>query len=450
MANVIRLKKGLNIPLIGKVQTKFLESNPIKDVAIYPDDFLGIVPKPIFKEGEKIKAGEPLFYHKDNPDVLVVSPVSGSLKAIKRGIKRKIEAFIIEKDPEIEYSDKFSNIDIDSLNSDQIKTFLLQSGLWVYLRQRPYNIVAIPDSKPKAIFISAFDTAPLAPDLEFILKDDGEYLQQAIYLLKKLVNVPIYIGLKEGVPSIFEQIKDININYFSGLHPVGNVGVQIHHIYPINKGEIVWTIRPEDLVVIGKYVVHKKYNASRIIAVVGSQLKETGYVKTIQGAKLTSFIPTKNVIGNNNRYVSGNVLTGRKIECNWHLGFYDRMVTVIPEGDEYEFLGWAMPGFKKYSVSRTFFSWLMPKKEYVINTNYNGGERAFVITGQYENVVPMDILPQHLVKAAITKNIDLMEKLGIYEVVEEDLALCEFVCTSKIEVQKIIREALDYVRTEMS
>jgi|YNPMSStandDraft_2_1061718.scaffolds.fasta_scaffold12941_1 Na+-transporting NADH:ubiquinone oxidoreductase subunit A len=450
MTKVIRLKKGLNIPLSGKPEKNWINSETAKEVAICPDDFIGIVPKPLLKEGERVKAGEPIFYHKDKPEILVVSPVSGTLKAIKRGLKRKIEAFILETDFDVEYSDKFSSINVNLLSSDDVKNFLLQSGLWVYLRQRPYNIVAMPDSTPKAIFISAFDTAPLAPDLEIILKDDEDYIQQAIYLLKRLVNVPIYVGVKEGVSSIFERIKGVEIRYFSGPHPAGNVGIQIHHIDPINKGEIVWTIRPEDLVVMGKYVIHKKYDLSRTIAITGSQLKQTGYVKTIQGAQVSSFISSENIIGNNNRFISGNVLTGKKIELNGYLGFFDRMISVIPEGNQYEFLGWAMPGFNKFSVSRTFFSWLMPKKEYIINTNYHGGERAFVITGQYEQVVPMDILPQHLVKAAITKNIDMMEKLGIYEVVEEDLALCEFVCTSKIEVQKIIREALDYIRAEMS
>lgn len=450
MAKVIRVKKGLNIPLLGKPQQIWIKSDTTKEVALCPDDFMGLVPKSLIKEGDKVKAGGALFYHKDKPEIVVSSPVSGTLKSIRRGLKRKIEAFIIEADDKIEYNEQFINVNFDSLSSEELKSIFLKSGLWAFIRQRPYNIVAMPENSPKAIFISAFDTAPLAPDLEIILKDEKEYIQKAIYLLKQLVDVPIYVGLKEGVSSVFDNIKGIEVNYFAGPHPVGNVGVQIHHINPINKGEIVWTINPEDLVVIGKFAIHKKYDVSRTIAIVGSQFKQPGYVKTIQGAKISSFLFKDNIIGENNRFISGNVLTGRRIEANGFLGFFDRMISVIPEGNQYEFLGWAMPGFKKYSVSRTFFSWLMTKKEFIIDTNLKGGERAFVLTGQYEQVVPMDILPQHLVKAAITKNIDLLEKLGIYEVVEEDLALCEFVCTSKIEVQKIIREALDNIRTEMS
>ncbi len=450
MTKTIRLKKGLDIRIKGKAEKQWLPEVAVSEVGICPDDFIGLVPKPLVKEGEKVKAGSPLFYHKDFPQIVIASPVSGILKEIKRGAKRKIEAFVIESDDILTYDDTFVKESFESYTSAQWKEFFLKSGLWAYIRQRPFNIVADPNALPQAIFISSFDTAPLAPDLEFILSEDQRYLQIAIDTLKKLVDVPVYVGLKEGMPSVFENINNIEIFYFSGPHPAGNVGVQIHHIRPINKGEVVWVIRPEDLVVIGKYVVEKRYDVRRTIIMAGSQLKQRGYVKTIQGAKLSQIIDKSLLEPTESRFISGNVLTGSNVGYDGYLGFYDRMISVIPEGKYYEFIGWAMPGFKKYSVSRTFFSWLMPKKEYVLDTNYHGGERAFVMTGQYEKVVPMDILPQQLVKAAIIKDIDLMEKLGIYEVVEEDLALCEFVCTSKIEVQKIIREALDYIRSEMS
>jgi len=448
MAKVFKLRKGLNIPLKGKPENIWLNSSvsiPQK-IGICPDDFIGLIPKPMVEENNIVKIGSPLFYHKNFPEIIVTSPISGNLVSIKRGLKRKIETFIIESDYKNLY-DENNKIDISKLSGDEIRTALLKTGLWVYIRQRPFNYIANPNIKPKAIFISAFDTAPLAPDIEIILQDKLEPLQEGINILKKLANVPIYVGLKKDKSSIFEKIENINVNYFDGPHPAGNVGIQIHHIDPINKGEVVWTLQPEDLIILGKYSLTAQYDASRIITLVGSQVLKPGYVNTIQGAEISSFTKN-NVIGENNRFISGNVLTGRKISEDGFLGFYDRMVTIIPEGNEYEFLGWAMPGLNKFSMSRTFLSSICPKKEFQINSNYNGGERAFVMTGEYEKVLPMDILPQQLIKAAMIKDIDLMEKLGIYEVVEEDLALCEFVCTSKIEVQTILREALDYIYKE--
>ncbi|MGQ9845992.1 MAG: Na(+)-translocating NADH-quinone reductase subunit A [Bacteroidales bacterium] len=446
MSKTIKLRKGLDIRLKGKAEKQWLSASKSTFYAICPEDFKGIIPKPIAKEGDEIKAGSPLFFSKDHPEIVISSPVSGKLSQIKRGEKRKILAFIIEPNDELTYNDA---TDLSKLSGSSLREALLKTGLWAYIKQRPYDIIATPNSIPKAIFISGFDTNPLAPDLEFILQDESQALQAGIDILKKLVNCPIYVGLKANQKSVFDSIQNIEINYFSGPHPAGNVGVHIHHINPINKGEIVWTIQPEDLAIIGRYALTGKYDATRKIAITGSQVQNPGYIKTIQGASIAS-LTFNNIIGNNNRFISGNVLTGLNKGIDGFLGFYDRMISVIPEGNKYEFLGWAMPGFKKFSMSRTFFSWLSPKKEFVIDTNYHGGKRAFVMTGQYEKVVPMDILPQQLVKAAIIKDIDLLEKLGIYEVVEEDLALCEFVCTSKIEVQSIIREALDLIRSEMS
>ncbi len=447
MPKYIKLKIGLDIPLKGKPQEILLKEITPLTVGICPDDFVGFVPKPLKKEGEPVLAGMPLLYNKDYPEIVVASPVSGILKQIVRGEKRKILSFIIENDQkQTPHTERY---DLKQLQGNELRQALLKSGLWSYIRQRPYNIVALPDSKPKAIFISGFDTAPLAPNLEFILKDEKEALKEGLQILKKLAPVPIHVGLRANTHSVFEDIEGIEITYFEGPHPAGNVGVHIHHVDPINKGDVVWVIRPEDVVIIGRYALTGNYDVRRCIAITGSQVVQPGYINTIQGAAIDAIVKG-NIIGENNRYISGNVLTGRNAGLNGFLGFYDRMISIIPEGNYYEFMGWARPGFKKFSMSRTFFSWLMPKKEYVIDTNYHGGERAYVMTGQYEKVVPMDILPQQLVKAAIIEDIDLLEKLGIYEVVEEDLALCEFVCTSKIEVQSIIRKALDLIRSEMS
>lgn len=447
MSKTIKLRKGLDIRLKGKAEKKWLNVSKSPVYAICPEDFIGLIPKPIAKEGDEIKAGSPLFYSKDHPEIIVSSPVSGRLKQIKRGEKRKILAFEIESSQEQLFEENV--LDLTRLSGKELREAMLKLGLWAFIRQRPYNIIAHPQSIPKAIFISGFDTAPLAPDLEFILEGEIDNIQAGINLIKKLENVPVFVGIKASSNSIFEKITGIEINYFSGPHPAGNVGVQIHHINAINKGEVVWIIQPEDLVVIGRYALTGKYDVRRKVALVGSQVSTPAYVETIQGASISSLVKN-NTVGANNRYISGNVLTGIHKGESGYLGFYDRMISVIPEGNKYEFLGWALPGLNKFSMSRTYFSWLRPQKEFVIDTNYHGGVRAFVMTDQYEKVVPMDILPQQLVKAAIIKDIDLMEKLGIYEVVEEDLALCEFVCTSKIEVQSIIREALDIIQSEMS
>lgn len=447
MSKTIKLRKGLDIRLKGKAEKKWLTVPKSQTYAICPEDFIGIIPKPIAKEGDELKAGSPLFYSKDQPEVIVSSPVSGRLLQIKRGEKRKILAFVIGPSAEQQY--EHGNVNLNQLTGEELRNVLLKSGLWAFIRQRPYNIIAHPHSVPKAIFISGFDSAPLAPDLEFILEGEQENIQAGVNLFKKMVDVPVFVGLEANRTSIFEKIQGIEINYFNGPHPAGNVGVQIHHISPINKGEVVWVIQPEDLAVIGRYAITGKYDVRRKIALVGSQLSTPAYLETIQGSSISSLI-NNNSIGESNRYISGNVLTGINKGKDGYLGFYDRMISVIPEGNKYEFLGWALPGFNKFSMSRSYFSWLKPKKDFVIDTNLHGGERAYVMTDQYEKVVPMDILPQQLVKAAIIKDIDLMEKLGIYEVAEEDLALCEFVCTSKIEVQSIIREALDIIRSEMS
>lgn len=443
---VFKLKRGLDIKISGKAEKiiigTFLSPHFI---GIYPDDLVDFTPKVLLKEGEKVKIGTPIFIDKDRPLIKICSPVSGKISQIQRGEKRKIEVIIIENDFQNEHDVIY---ELKSDTKEDIKNFLLNSGLWAFIKQRPYNIIADYDKQPKAIFISTFDTAPLAPDLNFILNGSEKYIQVAVDILKNLTGCKIYAGLKYGESSVFENITNIEKYYFSGPHPCGNVGIQIHHVCPINKGEIVWTVRPEDLVVIGKYIINKKFDLKRTIAITGSEIKNRGYIETITGAQIKSFIDTNNLSSDNTRIISGNVLTGRNTGINGFLGFYDRMITVIPEGNYYEFFGWLKPGFKKYSPSKTILGWLFPKKEYVLDTNYHGSPRPFVVTGEYEKVLPMNILPQYLLKAAITKNITLMEDLGIYEVIEEDLALCEYVCTSKIEVQQILRDALNMLRKE--
>jgi Na+-transporting NADH:ubiquinone oxidoreductase subunit A len=326
------------------------------------------------------------------------------------------------------------------------------SGLWPAVRQRPYHIVANPADVPKAIFISGFDTGPLAPDYNFIMDNSPETLfKSGISALKKLTDGKINLILngEGGSSELLKRAKEVEISHFSGPHPAGNVGIHIHHLEPINKGEIVWFVNLQDVISIGRLFEEGIYMHERIIALTGSEVINPQYYKVRSGTSVAGIVKD-NVKPGNLRYISGNVLTGARIEPEGYLGYYDSQVTVIPEGDYYEFFGWMMPGIDKFSFSRTFASSLIPRKNYSLDTNFHGGERAFVMTGQYEKVIPMDIYPMQLLKAILAEDIDLMENLGIYEIAEEDFALCEFICPSKIEIQSIIRKGLDMMVKEMN
>jgi len=325
--------------------------------------------------------------------------------------------------------------------------------LWPLIRQRPFGTIAKPTEIPKSIFISSFDTNPLAPDIDFIMQEGNqETFQTGLNALLKLTNGKTHLninGSKEA-SSIFSNSKGVIINKFSGPHPAGNVGVQIHHLDPVNKGEVVWYVNPQDVLVIGKLFSEGRYDASRIIALTGSQVSNPKYYKTIIGSSVKSIIGDGGLKAGENRIISGNVLSGSQIQEDGFLGYYDTQITVIPEGHESEFMGWLAPGLEKFSMSRTFFSWLNSKKKYNLNTNLHGEERPFVVTGQYEKVFPMDIYPVQLLKSILIEDIEMMEQLGIYEVVEEDFALCEFVCTSKIKSQEIIRRGIDIIQKELN
>jgi Na+-transporting NADH:ubiquinone oxidoreductase subunit A len=337
------------------------------------------------------------------------------------------------------------------MKRDEILSLLLSSGVWPALKQRPYNIIADPDKTPKSIFISAFDTAPLAPDYDFLIKGSENEFQTGINALSRLTPGAVHINISDEFPasSAFSQAQNARINYFRGPHPAGNVGIQIHRIDPVNKGEVVWTVAPQEVVMIGRLFLNGIYDASRVVALTGSEVLKTRYYKLTGGACVMS-IADKNVTEGCHRYISGNVLTGTVIDPTGYIGYYDSQVTVIPEGFESEFLGWAMPGFGKFSMSRTFFSWLTPRREFRVNTNMNGGHRAFVATGIYEKVLPMKIYPMQLFKAILVEDIDLMEKLGIYEIAEEDVALCEYACPSKTDLQDLVRKGLDLMIREMN
>ncbi|HYX05324.1 MAG TPA: Na(+)-translocating NADH-quinone reductase subunit A [Bacteroidales bacterium] len=450
MSNVIKIRKGLDIKLKGKAEKIFSKAGMSARYALKPTDFQGLTPKLKVNIDDKVKAGTPLFFDKYNPDVLFTSPVSGTVVEINRGERRRIEEVVVQADPEIEYED-FGKADVQELSRDNITAKLLQSGLWPFIRQRPYSIIANPKDEPRAIFISAFDTAPLAPDYDFIVKDQEKEFQAGINVLSKLTSGKIHLNVNADYPPspVFSKAQGVQINQFTGPHPAGNVGIQIHHIDPIIKGSLVWYVNPQDVITIGRLFLNGIYDASKIIALTGSEVIKPKYYKLIAGSSIESIVKD-NVQPGNLRHISGNVLTGTKILPSGYLGFYDSHVTVIPEGNHFEFIGWAKPGFNKFSMSRSFFSWLMPNREYKLDTNMNGGKRAYVMTGEYNKVLPMNIFPVQLIKSILVDDIDMMEKLGIYEVSEEDFALCEFVCTSKTEVQSIIRKGLDLMHKEMS
>ncbi len=447
MTNVIKIKKGLDIPLRGEAEKKLVRIES-KKVAVKPTDFIDIFPKLHLKEGAAVKAGTPLFYDKNHPEFQFTSPVSGTIEEIKRGAKRKILEIKITADGKNEYLD-FPVKPVDAWKKEEIIQRLLESGVWVNIRQRPYNVIADPKDEARDIFISTFDSAPLAPALDFVFQNEKEHFQTGVDILNKLTAGKVYLGNKAGQKSIFQEINNAVINEFDGPHPAGNVGIQIHHIKPVNKGERVWVLDPQAVVLIGRLFMTGKYDARKIVALTGPEVKNPQYYEIINGTSLAEILQHAGITSTNVRYISGNVLHGTKIEADGYVGNFDRQITVIPEGNYYEFMGWAMPRFNKFSFSHAYFSWLFPKKKFTFDTNVNGGERPFILTGQFEKVLPMDIYPMQLLKAIIIKDLDLMENLGIYEVDEEDFALCEFVDASKNKIQAIIRDGLDFVRKEM-
>ena len=450
MSKEIRLKKGLSINLLGEADKVYASVKPTDRYVVKPTDFHGLTPKLTVKIGDQVKAGSSLFFDKSNEKVKFCSPVSGEVTDIIRGDKRRILEVVIKADTEITYKD-FTIVSADSLSREQIIDTMLKGGVWPFIRQKPYDIIANPMDMPKAIFISTFKSAPLAIDNDFALYGMDELFQKGLDYIVKLTKGKTHLNIDGNTnPSkIFTEAKGVEINRVSGPHPAGNVGVQTHHIDPINKGEIIWYLEPQDIIAIARFFTEGKYDLSRIVSISGPQLIKARYYRTIAGASIGNLL-SNNLKEGDNRIISGDILTGQQIEIDGALGFYHTSITVIEEGKEQEFLGWILPGMDKFSVSGTFLSWLMPSKKYNLSANMHGEERAYVMTGEYEKVLPMDIYPTQLIKAIMIEDIEQMENLGIYEVAPEDLALCEFVCTSKIEVQSIIRHGLDLIRKENS
>jgi Na+-transporting NADH:ubiquinone oxidoreductase subunit A len=452
MGKLIRLRKGFDINLAGKAALTLTTAEQPELFAIKPPDFQGVLmPRVLVREGDVVMAGSPLFRDKQHENILFTAPVSGEVVEIRRGEKRKLLEVRILPDRSIEYVGfrKYTASDLGELNRETAQEQLLQSGVWVNIVQRPFGVVADPGETPKAIFISAFDSHPLAPDYDFLFKGQEQFFQAGLDVLKKFTPGSIHLNVQAeaALSPVFSQAKGVELNEFSGLHPVGCVGVQIHHLDPINRGEVVWTINPYGVIQIGKLFLNGVYDASRIIALVGSEVKKPQYYQTHTGASIKKLI-ANNLNSDHVRCISGNVLTGTRIEKDGFAGFFDHMITVIPEGDYYEFMGWIShtPGKLSFQRAWGLLSFLNRDREYVLDSNTHGEPRAFVQTGIFEKVTPMDILPTYLVKSIIAEDFDEMEALGIYEVIEEDLALCDFVDVSKHDIQGIIREGIELIR----
>ena len=448
MSKDIRIKKGLNIKLVGEAELATSKAVLSNVYALNLQDFHGINPKMLVKQGAKVKAGEALFYNKDKEDMLFVSPVSGELTEIERGARRRILNLKITADKE-QTQIEHANLDVNAASATEIKSYLLKSGTWPFIKQRPYDVIADPGTTPKAIFISGYVTAPLAADLDYVLQGKENELQAAITALGKLTPGKVHLSVGAS-KSPLSGLSGVELHKVSGPHPAGLVSTQINKIDPINKGELVWTVSPQDLVIIGELLLTGKLNAERTIALVGSSVKTPKYYTTKIGTEISTFLYASGVNNENFRVINGDVLTGSKSSADGHLGFYNNTVTVIEEGDDYEFFGWNKPIFNKISNTRALtFSWMQPNKKYDLTTNTNGEHRAFVLTGQYEQVFPLDIFPMQLLKACMYKDLDEMEQLGLYEVAPEDFSLTEFICVSKQPHQQIIREGLDLLQKEI-
>ena len=453
MSNNIDLKKGLDIPIKGSARPVVSKTVVPDTIAIVPSDFKGLTPRLLVKEGDRVLAGSPVLADKKHPDILITSPVSGTVKEIVRGDKRKLLEVRIGTDPIQEYLD-FGCKRPESLGADEIRTALLQSGLWAAIIQRPYGILADPAAKPKAIFISAFSTAPLAADTEFVLGDQFPFVQAGVSALSKLTDGGVHVSLKnENYSSTpFHKLENAVLHTFSGKHPAGNVGVQISHIAPICKDETVWTVSLLLTAAIGKLFLKGKYDLTRKVAVCGPMALEPSYAQALPGVSMKEFQAWYGASGEGIRFISGDVLSGRNVGEEGRLGFYDNQVTLVREGTKTELFGWARPfRFNQFSSTRSYFSWLLPKKKYDMDTNLHGGPRAFVMSdAYYADVLPMDIYPLYLVKACLAGDIDKMEQFGIYEVLPEDLALCEYIDPSKNYIQDIVQRGIDLMIQEMA
>lgn len=437
----IKITKGLDLKLAGAAPDQMLGNVPPRTFHIRPSDFRWLTPKLLVQVGDHVETGTPLFCDKADERVIIVAPVKGTVQEIVRGEKRVIEEVTIARDLE---STTEATIDFDApTDGDSVRKLLLQYGLWPCLRQRPFATIPNPNSNPKSVFVPCFDSNPLAPDFNVLMRGKEEYFRHGIQMLQIAAgDVPIHLCMREGADNqLFESVENVQKHYFSGPHPAGNVGTHIHYLDSINKGDIIWYIDPQEVARIGQFFAEHTLQFVKIAALTGPVVKNPGYFSTVYGADLTALL-MDNLMQENVRVISGSVLSGSKLEDSPTLRFHDRQITVIAEGGQREILGWLLPGLKKWSLSRTFLSWLTPKRTYDVNTSLHGGRRAIMMTDVYDKVFPFDLMPLQLLKACEIKDIEQMEALGIYEVDSEDFALCELVCPSKKEWQRIVETAI--------
>ena len=447
MIRKIETHKGLDVSLLGRADLHKADVKLSGEYALVPDDFVGVVPKVVVKEGDRVLAGDALFVNKNYPEVKFASPVSGTVKSIIRGSRRKVMSVVVAADERLEYRD-FGKLDLTHANAETIKSQLLEAGLFGYINQLPFAVSTTPDTTPKAIFVSAFRDMPLAADFEFEIKGQEDDFQAGISALAKIAPVSVGIG-KNSDNNLWSQLKDADVARFVGPCPAANVGVQVNHLNPVNKGEVVWTVDPVAVLFIGRLVNTGRVDLTRTVAIAGAEVSNPCYVDTLVGTPLNTLLTDKISSTHTVRIINGNPLTGRKASLDDYLGAHTSEVTVIPEGnDADEMLGWIMPRFKQFSANRSYFSWLCGKRNYNLDARVKGGKRHMIMSGEYDKVLPMDIYGEYLIKAIITGDIDRQEQLGIYEVAPEDFAVAEFVDSSKLELQDIVRKGLDILRKE--
>ena len=448
MANVIKLRKGLDINLKGKAAKQKFSVKAAAQYALVPDDFVGMTPKVVVREGDKVKAGDALFVNKKQTDVKFASPVSGVVLAVVRGDRRKVLRVVVEADKDQQYVD-FGQKQVASLDGDAVVKALLEAGLFGYINQLPYAVSTTPDQKPRAVFVSALRDMPLAGDFEYELQGNEEDFQTGLTALSKVAPVYLGIGAKQTSKAL-TGAKDVEVNVFDGPCPAGNVGVQVNNIAPVNKGEVVWTVDPTAVIFFGRLFRTGKVDLRRLVAVAGSEITKPEYAEVLVGQPIADLLEGKLAAKDHVRIINGNPLTGRKATKDDFVGGHTSEIIVIPEGDNVdEMLGWILPRTNDFSVSRSYFSWLFGKnKEYALDARVKGGERHMIMSGEYDKVLPMDIYAEYLIKAIIAGDIDRMEQLGIYEVAPEDFAVAEFVDSSKLELQHIVRQGLDMLRKE--
>ena len=448
MSKDISIKDGANLNLKGLASMELEVANMSLNYALNPDDFFGLIPRMLVKEGDKVSLGQPIFHDKNNESIKIVSPVSGKIQEIVRGAKRKILNVIIKKEGESAVNFKIPSL--SSISNKKILELLIESGSLAFIRQRPYNIIARPDRPPKSIFVSVHSTAPYAANYDFILKKRMDEFQVGVDVMSKLIGKPINLSISHNCESDFSILNNVELYKIKGVHPSGNESFQINRIDPLNSGEIIWVIKPEDIANIGSFFMTGIFNPKRTVAVSGDSLKSPKYYDTIIGSPISSLVDSKEIPNSEEyRFINGDPLSGSKVEYSGFLGFYNNTLSVIKEGNQFRMLGWLPFMYNSIpSFSKTSLSWLLGGEKKV-NTNLNGEERAIVVTGEMEKYFPMDIFPMQLIKACMRGDVEKMESLGIYEVIPEDFGLVDFSCTSKIEAQEIVKSGIEIMLKEV-